>query len=205
MPILRTLLASLLVLTAGLTTFSYATNGFRAYTSESARRIEVREHPRKVPDVLLVTADASRTSFASLRGRWLLVEFIYTGCASYCALQGDDFSRLQDRLKGPLARRKVELVSISFDLKQDGPDRLAGYQKRFGDRGVGWLAARPLDQKGLAKLMRVFGVTAVPDGAGGFVHNAAIAIVDPQGRLVAIVNWNDLNAAEQYVTHRLTT
>lgn len=203
MSILRTLLASLLILTAGLTTFSYATNGFRAFTSESARKIEVREHPRQVPDVTLLTADGSRTPFASLGGKWLLVEFIYTGCASYCAVQGDDFARLQDRLKGPLTSGQVELVSISFDLKRDGPERLAGYQKRFGDRGVGWLAARPLDQAGLKRLMRVFGVTAVPDGMGGFVHNAAIAVVNPDGKLVAILDWNDLDAAQRYITSRL--
>jgi protein SCO1 len=35
-------------------------------------------------------------------------------------------------------------------------------------------------------LLKAFGVTVIPDGAGGFVHNAALHVVDRQGRLIAI-------------------
>jgi protein SCO1/2 len=60
-----------------------------------------------------------------------------------------------------------------------------------------------MDAAGLAALRRVFGVTAVRDGMGGFVHNAAIAVVDPEGRLVAILDWDDPRAAARYVLARL--
>lgn len=52
---------------------------------------------------------------------------------------------------------------------------------------------------------RVFGVTAVPDGMGGFVHNAAIAVIDPGGHLVAILDWDDPGAAAAYVEARLVS
>ena len=29
----------------------------------------------------------------------------------------------------------------------------------------------------------------IPDGLGGYTHNAAIHVVDPQGRLIEIVDW----------------
>jgi protein SCO1/2 len=188
---------------AGVAILSLATDGFSAFTTEAARRIDVREHPRAVPDVTLQTASGQHIDFASLRGRWLLVDFIYTRCMTYCSVQGGAFARLQDRLAAPIARDKVALLSISFDREHDDPERLADYQRRFGDRGVGWLAARPVDAAGLAALHRVFGVTAVPDGLGGFVHNAAIAVVDPRGRLVAIMDWDDPRAAARFVTARL--
>ena len=88
MRLLRTLLASLAILAAGLATLSAATDGFRAYTTETARRIDVHEHPRAVPDALLQTADGHIVELASLRGRWLLVDFIYTRCETYCSVQG---------------------------------------------------------------------------------------------------------------------
>jgi protein SCO1/2 len=47
--------------------------------------------------------------------------------------------------------------------------------------------------------MRAFGVTVIPDGLGGFVHNAAIAVVDPEGRLVAIMDWDAPADAARYV------
>ena len=47
-------------------------------------------------------------------------------------------------------------------------------------------AARPVDSDELSQLERVFGVTVISDGLGGFVHNAAIGIVNPQGQLIGI-------------------
>jgi protein SCO1/2 len=203
MAVLRTLLASLILLAAGIGVLAGATDGFRAFTTETARRIAVREHPRAIPPLQLQTADGARTSFGALRGRWLLVDFIYTRCETYCSVQGSEFARLQRALAGPIASGKVALLSLSFDPAHDDPAALAGYQRRGGDRGAGWIAARPVDGADLAALMHVFGVIAVPDGAGGFVHNAAIAVVDPGGRLVAILNWDDPRGAARYVTRRL--
>lgn len=203
MSVLRTLLASLLVVVAGIATFSFATDGFRAFTTETARRIEVREHPRIVPDVPLQTAGGGHMKFDALRGRWLLVDFIYTRCMTYCSVQGSEFARLQDRLARPIAAGKVVLLSISFDPSRDTPPRLTAYQRRSGDRGAGWIAARPLNDAGLAALAGVFGFNAVPDGIGGFVHDAAIAVVSPGGRLVAILDWDEPGAAARYVLTRL--
>ncbi|HSH49070.1 MAG TPA: hypothetical protein VK991_10840, partial [Halomonas sp.] len=77
-------------------------------------------------------------------------------------------------------------------------------QRRFGDQGAGWMAARAVDDDGRKALMRAFGVIAVPDEIGGYVHNAAINVVDPAGRLVAIHNWDDTRGAVDYVMQRLT-
>ena len=203
MPTLRALLASLLFLGAGLAALLLATDGFRAFTTETARRIQVREYPRAVPDVLLQAADGQRLPFGALRGRWVLVDFIYTRCLTYCSVQGGEFARLQDRLAAPIARSQVTLLSVSFDPVHDDPARLAEYQQHAGDRGAGWIAARPVDAVGLAALRRVFGVTAVPDGLGGFVHNAALMVVDPEGRLVAILDWDDPRSAAEYVLSRI--
>ena len=204
MTVLRTLLVSLVLLAAGLGILAAATHGFRGYTTETVRRIDVREHPRLVPPLPLQSADGTRTSFGGLRGRWLLVDFIYTRCLTYCSIQGSEFARLQGQLADPITTGKVALLSVSFDPARDDPAALASYQRQHGDHGTGWIAARPADQADLKALMHTFGVVAVPDGIGGFVHNAAIAVVDPSGRLVAILDWNDSHAAARYVTARLT-
>lgn len=204
MSILRTLLASLALLAAGIGVLAGITDGFRAYTTESARRLHIRENPPVVPPLSLQTAGGGHTGFGALRGRWLLVDFIYTRCTTYCSVQGSEFARLQRQLAGPIAAGRVMLLSVSFDPSRDDPAALARYQALHGADGPGWIAARPLDGQALATLMRVFGVVAVPDGLGGFVHNAAIAVVDPAGRLVTIIDWDDPGAAARYVTRRLT-
>lgn len=203
MSALRTSLASLTILAAGGAVLAAATDRFQAYTTESARRLDVRAHPRVLPPASLETASDEVIELASLRGRWLLVDFMYTRCLTYCTVLGNEFARLQERLAGPIAAGRVALLSISFDPAHDDPEALAAYQARSRDRGTGWIAARPTSAGSLAALMHTFGVTAIPDGMGGYIHNAAIAVVDPAGRLVAIMDWDAPGEAEQYVRRGL--
>ena len=201
--VLRTLLVSLALLAIGIAVLAGATNGFRAYTTETARRIGVREHPPMVPPLSLQTAGGRRINLAALRGRWLLVEFIYTRCTTYCSAQGGQFARLQLALAEPIASGKLALLSVSFDLAHDDAAALASYQRLHGDHGAGWIAARPVNATDLATLLRIFGVVTVPDGLGGFVHNAATAVVDPDGKLVAILDWDDADSAARFVSRQL--
>lgn len=189
MAVLRTLLASLLITAAGAATLAAATDGFRAYTSASALRIGVAERPRPLPAAVLETADGQLLDLAALRGRWLLVDFIYTRCATVCLAQGGTFAHLERELAGPLAAGRVALLSVSFDPGHDRPAQLADYRHRMGGSGTGWIVARPRSPDGRDRLLRTFGVVVVPDGLGGFVHNAAINVVDPEGRLVAVTDW----------------
>lgn len=200
MSVFRTLLASALILAAGVAALFVATDGFRAFTTETARRMDVRSHPRALPQVALQTADGSTIELSDLRGRWVLVDFIYTRCLTYCSVQGTEFAQLQRRLAQPIAAGQVALLSVSFDPAHDGPEQLAAWQRRSGDHGAGWIAARPVNAPGLEALQQVFGVTVIPDGLGGYVHNAAIEVVDPSGKLVAILDWDALDAAERHVT-----
>ena len=176
-----------------------ATHGFRAYTSETALRMAVLEQPRAVPSVELETMDGQVLDFGHWRGRWLLVDFIYTRCQTYCVVQGSQYAQLQDRLAPLLAAGNVGLISLSFDPDVDDPAQLAAYQQRSGDRGMGWIAARPQDAAGLAALKRSFGITVIDDGFGGYLHNAALSVVDPDGRLVRIFGWDQMDAAEHYL------
>lgn len=190
MQALRTLLASLLILAAGTATLAAATDGFRAFTSESARRLAVARQPRMLPPVVLQTSRGEALSLDALRGRWLLVDFFYTRCPTYCSIQGSEFAQLQDELAEAIAARKAALLSISFDPAHDEPRELAAYLARSRSRGEGWFAARPSDAAALQALKRAFGVTVIADGLGGYEHNAAILVVDPAGRLVAVIDWD---------------
>ena len=199
---MRTLLASLGVLLACLAVLAGATQGFQAFTTETARRLEVQQQPRALPAAVLETAQGERLDWSALAGRWLLVDFIYTRCDSYCSVQGNDFARLQDRLAQPIGADAVALLSISFDREHDGPAQLVAYQQRSRSRGPGWIAARPSSDGELQRLLAAFGVTVIPDGLDGYVHNAAINVVDPQGRLVRILDWDAADEAVAYLARQ---
>ncbi|HTI96662.1 MAG TPA: SCO family protein [Rudaea sp.] len=203
MRVLRTLLASLILASAGIAVLAFATDGFRAFTTETARRIAVRTHPVALPDVELEDSAGRLFALASMRGRWLAVDFIYTRCMTYCTILGGDFAQLQRSMAAPLRQGHLTLLSISFDPAHDDPAALADYQRRFVDHGVGWIAARPLDAPGLARLKSAFVLKAIPDGLGGYVHNTAIALVDPDGRIVDYLDAGDAQAAARVLRSRL--
>lgn len=191
MTVLRTGLASAALLLAGGGALAAATDGFRAFTTETARRVAVRRRPADLPAVALQSQSGARFALADLRGKWLLVDFIYTRCPTVCTVLGGDFARLERQLAGPIAQGRVRLLSISFDPTHDPPVRLAAYLDRFGGRSPAWQAARPLTADGLQRLTAAFGVTVIPDRLGGFTHNAAIHLVDPEGRLADIFDLGD--------------
>ena len=197
MPALRTSIASVALVFAGAALVAGATDGFQAFTSEAARRVAVHERPVMVPSVALETQAGDRINLAELRGKWLLVDFIYTSCQTLCLSLGSDFARLEDELARPIASGRVQLLSVSFDPSNDSPRELVAYLERFHRRGPGWLAARPMTEAGLIELKRRFGVTVVPDGLGGYVHNTGIHLVDPQGRIVEILDFGAPDAIAQ--------
>jgi len=188
---LRTLLASACLLFTGGLVIATATHNFQAFTTATAHRIEVRQQPVKLPAVALETQAGEHINLAAFHGQWLAVDFIYTTCPTYCVALGSEFAQLQEQLATPLAQGRVALLSISFDPQHDTPQRLKAYQQHAGSHGAGWYAARPVNTDGLAQLEQSFGVTVIPDAFGGYTHNAAIGIVNPQGQLVDILDQGD--------------
>ena len=119
-----------------------------------------------------------------LAGRVLLVDFIYTGCPTYCVALGSVYARLQERLAPEIAAGTVRLLSVSFDPGRDGPAELAAYRARFSRDAAGWDLARPARAEELARSLAAFGVVVIPDGMGGYAHNAAVHVVGPDRRLL---------------------
>jgi protein SCO1/2 len=177
-----------LIIVAGLAALDWGTDGFRVLTSEGARRLDIERAPRPVPDVALVDQSGAGFSLRDYRGKLLLVEFIYTSCPTICGVLGDDFRRILDTLGRDHASQDVALLSISFDPAHDGPAELRLYGERFGAAAPRWRIAVPRTAAGLTALLKSFGVVVIPDQFGGFVHNAAIYLVDRRGRLVRILD-----------------
>jgi protein SCO1/2 len=182
---LRTAIAALAVAAAFSAALWQSTDGLRAFTTEGTRRLSVIEQPRSVPAVRLIDMHGRELSLTDEIGRAVVVEFIYTTCPTICVALGDSFAKLRDQTRTAGLADQVRLISISFDLR-DNPEELRDYAQAHGADGSLWITARPENEEALRALLKTFGVTVIPDGVGGFVHNAALHVVDRQGRLVAI-------------------
>jgi protein SCO1/2 len=176
------------VLAAGLAALACETNGFRVMTSAGARQLSLQHAPQRLPDVRLVDQDGAPFSLGAYRGRTVLVDFIYTRCPTVCSERGDDFANALRLIKATASGAPVDLLSISFDLRHDDREALRLYGERFGATAPHWRIAAPADAQQLAELLRSFGVVVIPDGMGGFVHNAAVYVIDARGRLAGILD-----------------
>lgn len=202
---LRTVLVTVALLLSGVAALAAATDGFHAFTTETARRVAVRRHPVPLPDVMLENHEGERYKLTDLKGQWVLLDFIYTRCMTFCSILGGEFAQLERRLDEPIEDGKLRFLSISFDPEHDGPAELRAYLVRFGNHKPVWDAARPLTADGLARIKRVFGLTVIPDGLGGYTHNAAILLVNPAGELVDIFDIGQLDEIEASLRHRMTS
>lgn len=194
---MRTALSLLAIGLAATAAVAALTDGFHVLTSESARRRQALESPVRLPDVPLRGADGGvhplRADLAG-DGRVVLVDFFYARCETICTALGSDFQRLQRALAEQGLQARVRLLSLSFDPAHDDAAVLTDYATRLRADPARWRFATVADPRDLPRLLDAFGIVAVPDGQGGFVHNAAIHVVTPQGRLVRI---RDLGALAQ--------
>lgn len=186
----------------GIAALAWGSDGFTAFTAEAARRQRVLTSPQPLPDMVLEDQDGRRFSFADYAGRKLAVEFIYTRCDTICYSLGSAFRQLRDALPASALGRDVALLSISFDPQRDGPAELRDYARRFGADGTAWKIARPADGADLPALLATFGIVAIPDGLGGFAHNAALHLVGRDRRLQRIVDLDEAPAFASMLAQR---
>lgn len=198
---LATALAFAIALATALGVGARVTDGFQAFTLESARRLEALRAPRAVTHLAFATPEGERVQLQRYAGQWVLVDFIYTGCQTLCTSLGSVYAQLQQRLGGEIASGHVRLLSVSFDPARDAAAQLLAYRARHSVSALGWDMARP-SLEDLQDWFGSFGVVVIPDGAGGFAHNAAIHVVNPEGRLQAIANVGDTEEAIRHVRPR---
>jgi len=185
----RTAVASLVVCSLGGALLARGTEGFRALTSEQVRRNTVARSPRTLPDVAFEDQDQRPFTLADYRGRPIAVDFVYTRCRSICAVSNAGFQRLDaaERSRRHEDVERLALVSISFD-SSDTPDRLREQASRYEADGRSWRFARLRDPRQLTALLNAFGVIVIPASGGDFQHNAAVLLVDDEGRLARVLD-----------------
>jgi protein SCO1 len=133
-------------------------------------------------DIKLVDQSGSNVSLASLKGKPMLVDFIYTTCPGPCLMETAKFANVALRLGDKLGS-KVTLVSITVDPEHDGPKQLLQYSQQQGADAKGWyfLTGSPADiDRALAgfKIIR----EKEPDGSVG--HVVSMVLVNGDGAKV---------------------
>ena len=204
---LRTAFVSLLLALAAYTAAAWLTHDFQVWTAEGARRLEVALQPVAVPPVVAEGPDISAQPLIQLLsapGAITLVDFIYTRCQTVCLTLGSSFQQIQTSLLSDRAAGQdtgVQLLSISFDSVHDTPAALQAYAQQLQADPTVWRFVRVPDAAQTQQLLHSFQVVVVPDGRGDYEHNAALLLLDGQGRLVRIFDLAEQQLALDYARH----
>lgn len=137
----------------------------------------------------LTAPDGTPFTLEQLRGRPVVLSFIYTSCYYVCP-------SLTLRLRGTvkvardaLGDAAFSVVTLGFDTPRDTPGRMATYARERGVGGPGWYLASA-DAATMARIARDAGFTFVPSPKG-FDHITQTTILDASGRIVLQVYGED--------------
>jgi protein SCO1 len=143
---------------------------------------------RALPDFSLIDQRGQAFGPANLRGHWTLLFFGYTNCPDFCPTTLTTLAALEKRLKAAAAPVRPQVVFMSVDAKYDTPAQLAKYVPYFDPEFIGITAAdQPSIEAVAAKLGVAVIITPKPDGSYTVDHSGSIFVLNPDGRLTAIL------------------
>lgn len=157
--------------------------GLRRDTFERGR-IVMRGANDLMPMMALWDQDGQFRLKKDFLGAPLAINFVFTSCqnARMCPASTSAMRKLADELAKRPALANVRLVTITFDPEVDTPGMLRTYAQGYGIdfKRHSFLTGREAHIK---DLMRHYGIlTTRSDGT--ILHNAALVIVSPEGRIV---------------------
>jgi cytochrome oxidase Cu insertion factor (SCO1/SenC/PrrC family)/mono/diheme cytochrome c family protein len=99
----------------------------------------VRRGANYFPNLPVVTQEGKTLKFYDdvIKGKIVLISFMYTTCADICPLTTARIAQLEDKL-GEMVGRDIFFVSMTVDPEHDTPENLKAFASAF-DAGPGWL------------------------------------------------------------------
>jgi protein SCO1 len=133
-----------------------------------------------LPNVALVNQEGKPFQLHDLKGKYLLVSFIYSRCPmpKMCPLTMRLVKRTLTAWKKELPDKPVHALTVTLDPKTDTPKVLKSYGKTHGANFKDSTLATG-NEKVLEDFASEFNVIGVPEGGGHIGHNMKTVLVGP--------------------------
>jgi protein SCO1/2 len=114
--------------------------------------------------------------------------FGYTNCPDYCPATLTTLAALEKQLRTAKAVAPPQVLFVSVDAKRDTPAQLNEFVPNFDPEFVGLTAA---SQQAIEALAKKWGIAVKIETAanGNYIvdHSAVIFVIDPAGKLAALL------------------
>ena len=151
---------------------------------------------REVGNYRFTDSDGRPVGLAELRGKPLVVSFVYTGCFQVCPATTQFLAKAVAEAERTLGPGSFRVATIGFNLPFDSPAAMKDFRRKFALASPNWLFLTP-EADTLAHLTADFGFRYEPTAAG-FDHLLQASIVDAQGRIYRQV-YGDSFETTQFV------
>lgn len=126
-----------------------------------------------------------------LRGKSVVLNFIFTHCPGICPLQTQALRRVRAALPEGV-RERVHFVSVSVDPERDTPQALAAFAVKQGANHEDWTFVTGGAQQ-LSALGDDYSAQALPAGAGPLDHRTEVRLINAEGRVMQTYSGNPLD------------
>jgi protein SCO1/2 len=133
----------------------------------------------KAPDFVLLDQEDRRFDSTQLRGRVVVLNFIYTTCTDVCPIFTANMAQLQRSLNERYGG-EIFFVSVTTDPEIDSPKVLKAYAQRYGADFRNWafLTGSPAQ---LEPVWNSFGIRVIRKGRGLVQHTSLTTVIDRRG------------------------
>jgi len=140
---------------------------------------------KEAPAFTLQDADGQAVRLEDLRGKVVVLHFVYTSCPDVCPLHAERIAKLQEMVNQTPMRELVQFVTITTDPAHDTPEVMREYGPAHGLDRVNWmfLTSRPdRPEDTTRKLAERFGHTFTQTEEGYQTHGVVTHVIDREGR-----------------------
>ena len=154
---------------------------YAAFDEDVALRASQAVIGRQIGDYVLRDTAGRTVRLSQLRGKPLVVNFVYTGCFQVCPTATRFLAQEVRKAEGTLGTGAFQVATIGFNLPYDSPQAMAEFARKQGIDSPRWLFLSP-EAGSVEALTADFGYQ-YERTAAGFDHLLQVSIVDAQGRI----------------------
>ena len=147
---------------------------------------------RQLGDFRFTDSDGRALRLSELRGKPLVVSFVYTGCFQVCPATTQFLASAVAEAERTLGPGAFRVATIGFNLPFDTPQSMKDFRRRFGLASPNWLFLTP-EAETLPRLAAELGFRYEPTAAG-FDHLLQASIVDAGGTVYRQVYGESFDA-----------
>jgi protein SCO1/2 len=182
MTLLRLILALMVTAALAPTVSAHSLKDLETTLADKERYFQPID--KAAPTFTLRSADGATVTLADLRGKVIVLHFIYASCPDVCPLHADRIAEIQAMVNQTPMKEQVQFISVTTDPASDTAQVLHDYGPAHGLNSVNWafLTTTPEQPEDTTrKLAESFGHKFTKTEEGYQMHGVVTHVIDKEG------------------------